>query len=188
MGRERRRSRRGTGREDFSPSEVEKDLLRRAPFVTDEEDTRDIWITDLLGIYVDAYEEKMERNRDYRSYILWTCVSIIVLLAIVLALLPFQVLEGNGGMKMGDVVSFITAIGSFLALIVGMLHVITEYVFPKDDEKYITEIVKAIQENDLKNRKVTARYRRAGGGHADQDLDRLVAEPMAPDGGSLTGK
>ena len=30
---------------------------------------------------------------------------------------------------------------------------IVKYAFPEDDEKYITEIVKAIQSNDLENKK-----------------------------------
>ena len=51
-----------------------------------------------------------------------------------------------------DIAALISSYLAIIGLIVGILKIIAEYVFPKDDEKYITEIVKAIQDNDLKNK------------------------------------
>ena len=79
-----------------------------------------------------------------------------------LALLPFQVFGGD--MEAGDVVSFATACVSFLTLIVGLLHIVTKYVFPENDEEYITRIVEMIQTNDLKNKQENAKNSRSGGG------------------------
>ena len=123
---------------------------------------RDKQITRLLEAYVDTYEDKVRKNKEYRSNILWTCITITVLFAIVLALLPFQVFGGD--MEAGDVVSFATACVSFLTLIVGLLHIVTKYVFPENDEEYITRIVEMIQTNDLKNKQENAKNSRSGGG------------------------
>lgn len=176
MSGERERDRTGAREEDFSPSDEERDFLRCPPFSTDEGNHRDHSITRLLRLYVDAYEDKMTRNRGYRETILNTCVILIVGMVLVVALLPFQVLEEGSGLEMADVVSYVTAIGALVGLIAGMLHVVTEYAFPKEDEKYITEIVRAIQENDLKNREVTAKYKYPDdGGLEPMDEDPLEA-------------
>lgn len=135
-------------------------------------------ITDLLEAYVSAYEYKMERNRDYRSTILWTCVTIIVLFAVVLALLPFQVIEG--GMDVSELTAFMTASVSFLTLVVGVLHIVTKYVFPENDEEYITRIVESIQKNDLENRKETARQRDSAGGSGGASGQKIEIEPIQP--------
>lgn len=42
---------------------------------------------------------------------------------------------------------------TFAGLLLGSFNMIVKYAFPEDDEKYITEIVKAIQSNDLENKK-----------------------------------
>lgn len=41
---------------------------------------------------------------------------------------------------------------TYLTLVIGILKIITEYVFPQKEEEYVTRIVKAIQKNDLKNK------------------------------------
>jgi hypothetical protein len=140
----------------------EKNLGFRDKYATDEQNMRDKQITRLLEAYVDTYEDKVRKNKEYRSNILWTCITITVLFAIVLALLPFQVFGGD--MEAGDVVSFATACVSFLTLIVGLLHIVTKYVFPENDEEYITRIVEMIQTNDLKNKQENAKNSRSGGG------------------------
>lgn len=139
----------------------EKNLGFRDKYATNEQNARDKQITRLLTAYVDTYENKTGKNKEYRSNILWTCITITVLFALVLALLPFQVLGGE--METGDVVSFATACVSFLTLIVGLLHIVTKYVFPENDEEYITRIVEMIQTNDLKNKRENAKNSRSGG-------------------------
>lgn len=154
----------------------EKNLGFRDRYATDEQNMRDKQITRLLAAYVSTYEDKVRKNKEYRSNILWTCITITVLFAVVLALLPFQVLGGE--MEAGDVVSFATACVSFLTLIVGLLHIVTKYVFPENDEEYITRIVEMIQTNDLKNKQENAKNSRSGGGSskAESSPPRFAVE------------
>ena len=51
--------------------------------------------------------------------------------------------------KAEDVVALISAIVPILAAIVGTLNIVAKHVFPEDEEKHITEVVKTILENDL---------------------------------------
>jgi hypothetical protein len=38
-------------------------------------------------------------------------------------------------------------------MIIGMLKIIVRYIFPENEEQYITKIVEDIQKNDLKNKR-----------------------------------
>jgi succinate dehydrogenase hydrophobic anchor subunit len=54
---------------------------------------------------------------------------------------------------MNDVIALVTACATLIGAIIGILKIITEYVFPREDEKYVTGIVESIQKNDLENKK-----------------------------------
>lgn len=51
---------------------------------------------------------------------------------------------------LNSVVALVGSLISFSGLVFGLITVITKFAFPENDEVYITEIVKAIQENDYK--------------------------------------
>lgn len=52
-----------------------------------------------------------------------------------------------------NMVALITVCISYLTLVISILKIITKYVFPQNEEEYITRIVKSIQDNDLENKK-----------------------------------
>ena len=52
-----------------------------------------------------------------------------------------------------NMVALITVCVTYLTLVIGILKIITKYVFPQNEEEYIARIVKSIQDNDLKNKK-----------------------------------
>ncbi|MBD5101417.1 MAG: hypothetical protein HDT27_01735 [Subdoligranulum sp.] len=123
-----------------------------------EQIRRDKKISRLLEAYVRAYEKKSVHSRFSRYLILIPCMVIVVGFAVVLGWMCVTMATATNGSNWEELAAFITACVSFLALIIGILHIITEYFFPKDGEKYITDIVKLVQENDLKNRLETARF------------------------------
>ena len=125
----------------------------RDRFQTEEQQKRDRHVTRLLSLYVNAYSRKTDFVRYYREKMVETLMVALALTIIVLLIItgvalskPIETTE--------YVVGLISAYISLLGLIVGLIKTVTEYVFPKDDEKYITEIVKLIQNNDLENKRV----------------------------------
>lgn len=157
---------------------------------TKEQRDRDHQITELLETYVGAYKSKVKQGFWYRVIIPVLCVLIIGGFAIILGKLSWQLFSAEAGLEIPDMVSFITACVSFLALIIGVLHIITKYFFPEDDEKYITQIVESIQKNDLENRKETARQAERGrsdGPGAGRDTSMptipVPSESAPPEGG-----
>lgn len=132
---------------DFQET-VDNERLKFDPYQTAEQYKRDKDITRLLSEYVDNYASKSKNNRDYRKHILYFTLTIIGILCFALILLIWvSALTDNDNITL--------YIGSFVSLVglpIGVLKVITEYVFPKDEEKYINRIVKSIQKNDLENK------------------------------------
>ncbi len=58
-----------------------------------------------------------------------------------------------------SLVGLISVCVTFLTSVIGVLKIIVKYCFPENDEKYITEIVKAVQQNDLENKKENLKYK-----------------------------
>lgn len=140
-----------------------------------EQINRDKKITRLLEAYVKSYELKSSHSVWCRYIILGPCMLIVLGITCVLGWLCINMASAEDGPTLEELAAFVTACVSFLALIIGILHIITEYFFPKEDEKYITEIVKLVQTNDLENRKESARTR------------KTYADPSLPPSNELPG-
>ena len=119
---------------------------------TEEQQKRDRKITELLGLYVSYYKDKTENNRKFRKTIFRFCIGVLGTYTLFLIVAGFLVL--TRGSEAGHVIAFITASVTYVLAVIGLVKIITEHIFPQDDEKYITEIVQAIQNNDLGTQKL----------------------------------
>lgn len=126
--------------------------LGRDPFQTDQQRRRDLEITTLLREYVRYYKIKSLKGKRYRAVLFWGCVSFtFVLIAASVFMIVWWTLQRNKDIN--DVIALVTACATLIGAVIGILKIITEYVFPKEDEKYVTGIVESIQKNDLENKK-----------------------------------
>lgn len=135
-------------------------------YITKEQNNRDKEITKLLRAYVTTYENKVKISSRYQKFILYPCIAIICIFAVMLLWFSYCILTRKTGIKITDLVAFITACISFISLIIGLLTIITKYFFPENGEQYITQIVETIQKNDLENKRENAKNIR------NEDLDK----------------
>lgn len=70
-------------------------------------------------------------------------------------ILKFDFVNNNASIP--AMVEVISVCITFLSLIVGILTIMVKYVFPENEEEYITRIVEIIQNNDLENKKENIR-------------------------------
>lgn len=122
-------------------------------FTTNQQRSRDKKITELLQLYVNAYEYKNKSNKWYKGLLFGLCMLILLLFTITLIVLVVQLSISDNSETIESIVQLVTVCVTFLTLIVGILKIITKYVFPANDEEYITRIVELIQNNDLENKK-----------------------------------
>lgn len=129
---------------------------------TPEENNRDEKITLLLCEYLRSYGEKVDFLTKYKKRflnlsILWATALVVAVIWLPIAC--FLVLGNDVGTI--DIAGVIASEVTFAGLVFGLLKIITTYIFSPNDEKYITEIVKAIQQNDLENKKENLKHKLA---------------------------
>lgn len=125
-------------------------------FVTEEQKQRDTEVTRLLAAYVKTYE-KTERNARKQDILFYSCLAIIGIFTIVFVAAIIVAFLRITSVSYTGLATIITASVSFIALVIGLLTIITKYFFPENDEQYITTIVETIQQNDLENKRENAK-------------------------------
>lgn len=136
------------------PANNNKQLAEQFDYLTEQQRVRDAKITELLCVYVSAYNDKVEANKKYKSIILWFCIVVLSIFTLLFAGTIVVFLQNEiGNIRIEGVISLVSICITYLSLIVGVLTIVAKHIFPAKEEKNITEIVKAIQENDFQNKK-----------------------------------
>lgn len=159
--------------EVFSQIESSLDFFRRVDndnemskayideFTTSQQKQRDQQISELLSEYVEAYRYKNKSNRWYKGILLGLCATIIIAFSVVFIILLIGFNNADESASIESVIELVSVCITFLTLIVGILTIITKYVFPENEEEYITRIVEIIQKNDLENKKENIKVKAA---------------------------
>jgi len=125
-------------------------------FFTTEQRNRDQFITRLFQSFVRSYESKSAFSDRAKTLILRFTIAWISIM-LVSCLLATRSFILAGGRSFADISALLSAVLPFVAAIIGTLNIVTRYVFPADEEKYITEIVKSVQQYDLENKRLNMR-------------------------------
>ena len=121
-----------------------------------EQKKRDSKITDLLTAYVDFYQKKAKHSAIFKIIIFVICLlTLLIISGCLIAVTVFLLTIKDK--QLGDFAAIISAYITMAISVMGVFKIVVGYIFPKDDEQYITEIVKAIQQNDLENKKENIR-------------------------------
>lgn len=139
----------------FHPVDNDNDINKAYvdTYATRQQKSRDRKITELLSTYVETYNYKSKSNKWYKGILFFICVGILVAFCISFIVFISNVDFNGEANSIPDVIQLISVCVTFLGLIVGLLQTITKYVFPENEEEYITRIVELIQNNDLENKK-----------------------------------
>lgn len=122
-------------------------------YTTKEQRIRDREITNLLQEYVNYYRFKTASNGWIKKILFIICIVILCLFALSLLSLIWKYACSKQASSTEDVVQLITVSITFITLVFEILKIITQYIFPSNDEEYITRIVELIQNNDLENKR-----------------------------------
>lgn len=120
-------------------------------FQTPEQKDRDENISRLLECYVNSFERKKIENIKSRKEIKWFCfLSSLLLIITIFSILAITIIFDVDSLY--SVAVILSAMFGLFGTIFGIIKYVARFAFPEEDEKYITEIVKSIQENDLKDK------------------------------------
>ncbi len=121
-------------------------------YQTQEQIFRDEQISNLLKEYVSRFKKKSTETLNDRNLLKWVSVIGIGLITLAIVFLAIYVVVKNDVSSVESLATIITALVTLCSSLFGIINYIAKRAFPTDDEKYITEIVKLIQENDLKHK------------------------------------
>jgi len=121
--------------------------------LTDEQFERDKQTTKLYEQFVKSHRNKQKFIRSSKKLILYFCLGWVTALIIACVVFPIYVLS-RPVISQYDIISLISTIVPLIGAILGTLNIVTKYVFPKSEERYITKLVRLIHKNDLKNKRV----------------------------------
>ncbi len=146
----------------FDPVDNDNDINKAYvdTYATRQQKSRDRKITELLSTYVEVYNYKSKSNKWYKGILFFICVGILVAFCISFIVFICNVDFNGQANSVPNVIQLISVCITFLGLIVGLLQTITKYVFPENEEEYITRIVELIQNNDLENKKENIKVQR----------------------------
>ena len=119
--------------------------------LTLEQRNRDRDTTALYKQFVEAHNEKRKFAKKAKKAICISCVAWVSLLIIMCGVLSIYVIIKTTR-QAADIVALISTVIPIVVAILGTLNIVVRHVFPENEEKNITEIVKAIHENDFKNK------------------------------------
>lgn len=130
-------------------SALESDNQLNDNYQPEEERVRIKAISSILCQYENAYRNKVEFQDKYRKKLFWGCAGIVLLFVVIIACIIKYAICNAGSMDFAGMAAMITAVVSLVVSIIELIRIITTYCFPENDEEYIVNIVKSIQENDL---------------------------------------
>jgi len=119
--------------------------------LTAEQRKRDEDTTTLYRQFVEAHNAKQLFSRSSKKVIRACCIAWISVFIMACIGLSAYVIIGTERQS-ADVIALISVIIPLIVAIIGTLNIVTKYVFPENEERHITEIVKTILDNDLKNK------------------------------------
>lgn len=118
-------------------------------FHAEERKIRNQSITSILHCYKEEYQNKTAFQKWCRYVLFWGCSAIVVLFSIAVIVLVGFTVVNSSKLDLAGVAAIVTAALSLVFAIIKLMEIITKYCFPENDNEYIVQIVKAIQENDL---------------------------------------
>ena len=119
--------------------------------LTEQQKIRDKNTTILYSQYVVSHKYKRDFAKRAKEIIFIFCIIWVTALLAVCATLSICVVT-KAGRSTDDVVALVGALLPLIAVIIGTLNIVAKHVFPEGEDQNITDIVKQIHENDLKNK------------------------------------
>ena len=121
--------------------------------LTEEQGKRDEQMTALFSQFVEAHKDKQIFSKESKTKIRSCCIVWVFMLILACIGLSFYIIMYTDRL-VGDVVALIGAIIPLVMAVIGTLNIVIKHVFPENEEQYITDLVKTLSENDLKNKQV----------------------------------
>ena len=109
--------------------------------------------TQLLSAYVTDFDIRHTRNRSYKSIFFYS-ITAVFCLVIVLSVVAVLAISSKPIATVNDLVVALSALATMISSLIVLPKIIADYLFHPDEDNKVTDMVRAMQENDCTTRKL----------------------------------
>lgn len=136
----------------MNPTDLTVSLEGTPPVKTDEgfnknRQEHEASYTTILSAYSTDLEDTLTKKRQYKSVVFWLSFALLCLFPLLLIVVLFFSNRYEDLYK--ACLAIIPTLISFLTVFIVIPKVITEYLFNSEEEKYMSDIIKNIQDYDI---------------------------------------
>lgn len=128
-----------------SGKEIETDSEFNTPTPKDDHDNA---YTAILAAYADNLRKTMQSKRTFKRWFFWTSCFLLVGVFLLLVCVIWLAAKKPAADILEWCSAVLPALGSFLTVFIVIPKIIAEYLFNLEEEKYMSEIIKNIQDYD----------------------------------------
>jgi hypothetical protein len=118
-----------------------------------EDAKRNALYTELLDRYIGDYAFKVVSKRRYKT-VFFVATMVMFFMLVIAPIAAILVVALNGQGSISDVSVVIGSVAGIISAIIVLPKIIAEYLFPVDEETHLIEIVRTMQNIDLKIREI----------------------------------
>ncbi len=114
-------------------------------------DLRDTKATNLFSDIVDAYVSKVKTNNGLKITLFIVSLVILIAFATAFIICLFSVI--NNKADLGEILSILIPAGAAVVTsIISIIIIIAKYLFPQDEDKNFTDLVKVLHKKNKENK------------------------------------
>jgi hypothetical protein len=123
---------------------------------TNHQNHRDYLTSLFFQNYVNTQKDKLDFRNKWRKVLSIGAGISVMIIVLALMILPviFIFVMPQKNTVFENIITLIATIVPLTSALIGILTIVTKYVFPENDDQSVTDIVKAILSNDYENRKL----------------------------------
>ncbi len=123
--------------------------------VHDEFVKRNENLTDLLTHYIDDRKKRIETNSFLKKFIFWFFIGLLCALTIGV-IVVFLKIDINSS-SVTSVLSLLSVSATYLGSLLSIFKIMSQYLFPRDEEKDAIDMIKTVINNDVKIEEIMSR-------------------------------
>ena len=105
-------------------------------------------LTNLLTGYITDRKERIDTNNFLKKFIFWFFIGLLSVLTIGVVIVFWKIDINSSSIP--SVLSLLSVAATYLGSLLSIFKIMSQYLFPRDEEKDAIDMIKAVINNDVK--------------------------------------
>lgn len=105
-------------------------------------------LTELLTEYISDRKQRIDTNKFLKKFIFWFFIGLLSVLTIGVVVVFWKIDVNSSSVT--SVLSLLSVAATYLGSLLSIFKIMSQYLFPSDEEKDAIDMIKAVINNDVK--------------------------------------